>query len=78
MQELRFGEMVLQRLLKGQRQHRHTVLSAIAILHSNLQVGEIDIFDAQLHTLYESQTGVIEQFHPFHLHHGRIELFDMK
>jgi hypothetical protein len=36
-------------------------LSAFAIPHGNLLVGEIDIFNAQPHTLHEAQTGAIEQ-----------------
>ena len=41
MQELNFGEMVLQRLLKGLWQYRHAVLSPLAIPHGNLLVGEM-------------------------------------
>jgi len=45
-------EMQLQRSAQSLRQERHALPQAFSIAHRDLVVTEVDVFDAQTHTLH--------------------------
>lgn len=54
-------EMSLQRRFERLRQHRQAIFRAFAIADGDLIIMKIDVFDAQSHTLHQSQAGAVEQ-----------------